>query len=484
MYKKLVVDYKNIHDNIHGYISISNLAYHIINSEEFQRLRKIKQLGTCVYAFPNAYHNRFVHSIGTYYLAGRILNCIVKNTLPGNIDDYLKSIRELENYFDRQYTGKVFVLDEYVCELIKIAALCHDLGHGPFSHVFDDYFLTTKDNPHPNDTHEERSKLLLERIIKKNTILRDIIKESEIEFMKNIINPRDFHFGFIYQIVSNNLNGLDVDKFDYIARDSYVLGLQSGFDHSGLVDHVKIIENNIVYPERVCYEIKKMYETRYSLHKQIYNHKLVISSQLMIVELFKILDPILHLYDSVENMDNYCKLTDEFIFDSVDHKLDLYQELIKYCPEYESKIVSLNKAKEIIHRINNHNMYKFIGYCITDSNFDISIEDYKNLNNFEDNLTNSIIIFKTKIGFVSGNKKNPLENIYTYSTGLFDCNKLQTNKISIHDISLITPKIYQEYITMIYSKSDENSDILKIHEWTKNVLHLKKQSINITHINL
>lgn len=474
---ELIVDFKNIHDNIHGYISISNFAYFIINSEEFQRLRKIKQLGTCVYAFPNAYHNRFVHSIGTYYLASRLINCIVKNTLVGTIDEYLKSITELQDYYHRQYNGEVYLLDEYVCELIKIAALCHDLGHGPFSHVFD----------YIDDSHEERSKLLLENIIKKNSTLSNVIKKQDIEFMKNLISPKEKNQGFIFQIISNSFNGLDVDKFDYIARDSYVLGINSGFDHSGLVDHVKIIDNNIVYPERVCYEIKKMYETRYSLHKQIYNHKSVISSQLMIVELLKILDPILGLSNIGKDMDKFCKLTDDYIFSCVDSMLPLYMELSLYDPKYFEKVNILKDAEKIIKRINNHRMYKFIGYCIADCNIDLTMKDFENIETFDSNYSNQIIIFQTKIGFVSGNKKNPLDNIYTYSTSSFDNIKSQcikANKISIHDISLITPKVYQEYITMIFSKSENQDEWLNIHKWTEEIFRLKKKVVNITHIKL
>ena len=485
MNKGLKTDYKYIHDTIHGYIPISNYAQIIINSEEFQRLRKIKQLGTCVYAFPNAFHNRFVHSIGTYYLAGRILTCILKSTKAGDIENYLKSIKELNNYYKKEYEG-IYILDEYVCELIKIAALCHDLGHGPFSHVFDDYFIPqVRKKVSINDTHEERSKLLLDRIIKKDSILSKIISDDDIEFMKNIISPKEIHQGFIYQIVSNSLNGLDIDKYDYMARDSYMLGLEKGFDYSGLVDHVKVIKNNIAYPERVIYDIKRLYEKRYSLHKQIYNHKTVVAAQLMIIELFKILDPILNLYNSIQNMDDYCKLTDDYIFDSVDHRIKLYEDLSKYDLKYKSSIDSLNKAKIIIDRINNHKMYKFIGYCITDEKFTLSKCDYSKLNSFDQNYLDKIIIFQTKIGFVSGNKKNPLENIYTYSSKLFgvDNESVNLTKISINDISLITPKIYQEYITMIYSKEDNNEYNSKIKIWTEELLKEKNNNF-CSHKNL
>lgn len=353
---QFVEEYKYIHDNVHGYIPISNYAERIINSEEFQRLRKIKQLGTCEYAYPNAIHTRFIHSIGTYYLAGKILERIVKNSDMKYIREYLQTIEELKHYFERKYSSQQFVLDEYVRELIKIGALCHDLGHGPFSHLFDDYFIPHVKHQHQNDTHEERSKLLIIRIIKKDSILSTLIKDTDLAFICSIINPTNKNKGFLYQIVSNSLTGLDVDKFDYITRDSYMLGLKSGFDYRGLIDHVRIIENNLAYPERMIHEIKRLYEERYSLHKKVYNHKTVIGTQLMIIELFKILDPILNLAHSVENMDEFIKLTDEYIFTIVDHRMDLYKELAKYDAKYVNYVERLNCAKEIITRINNHDI--------------------------------------------------------------------------------------------------------------------------------
>src|SRR5207253_5636322 len=137
-----------------------------------------------------AVHTRHEHSIGTYFLAGRILDCISKNTDPLDIYQYFSEITELKQYFNDTYGENIYIFDEFIIELIKIAALCHDLGHGPFSHVFDDFFLPyVKKELSPNDHHEVRSGLLLEKIIKSNKKLSKIIGDNEINFMKNIINP-------------------------------------------------------------------------------------------------------------------------------------------------------------------------------------------------------------------------------------------------------------------------------------------------------
>ena len=88
-YMPLVVNYKKIHDSIHGYISVSNYACKIIDCKYFQQLRNKKQLGTAYYVFPNAIHSRFEHSIGTYNFASRLMNCILQNTKQSHINDYL-----------------------------------------------------------------------------------------------------------------------------------------------------------------------------------------------------------------------------------------------------------------------------------------------------------------------------------------------------------------------------------------------------------
>ena len=115
-----------LYDPIHGLISVSPLAKKIIDTEEFQRLRNIKQLGCCYYVFPGASHNRFEHSIGVYHLANKYIDILNKH---------------------EEFTEK-----EIVC--ITIAGLIHDIGHGPFSHLFDEITPERKN-------HEYRSGQLL-----------------------------------------------------------------------------------------------------------------------------------------------------------------------------------------------------------------------------------------------------------------------------------------------------------------------------------
>src|SRR3990167_9301645 len=117
--------YKQINDTVHGYIPLTRMATEIIDTEEFKRLENLFQLGTCVYVFRGATHTRFEHSIGTYYLADRLCHCILTRTPYMKLDEWLKDIPELREYYKR--SGKSdHLFDEYVIELVKISALCHD----------------------------------------------------------------------------------------------------------------------------------------------------------------------------------------------------------------------------------------------------------------------------------------------------------------------------------------------------------------------
>ena len=458
-YFPLVPNFKKFHDSIHGYIPVSNYACRIIDSKYFQQLRNKKQLGTACYVFPNAVHTRFEHSIGTYNFASKLMDCIFHKTKQSQISEYLSKIKYLQNYYKFKYDGKA-KLDKYICELVKIGALCHDLGHGPFSHLFDDNFLPSVYDPDStnldyhkivNITHEERSANLIEKIIKSDDILKKIILDDEIEFIKHLINPSKEDTGFLFQIVSNYLNGLDVDKYDYLIRDSKVLGFKISFDASRLVDDIVIVNNNICYPEQVIFEIYNMFNLRYNLHKMVYNHKSVISTQLLIIEFMKLIDNELKLSESIKDLEKFIMFGDNTMFDF----LNLYK--IKDVEEIPENI---KKAQDILDKLNRHESYCFVDSLITKDKLDITkdslIKEYTDKKT-QALLQDELVIFKTKIGLVSGDKQHPLDSIYSYSTkSLLQKDIPDVKKIEVDNVSLLIPKVHQEYITMIFVKNKNN----------------------------
>jgi len=433
--------YKEIQDTIHGSIKLSKFAVLIIDNPIFQRLRKLKQLGTCNYVFPNAIHTRFEHSIGTYHLASKILDQINTNSDKLHISQCLSKIPELSD----------FSLSPFNSELIKIAALCHDLGHGPFSHVFDDVFipeLTKKRVSSYLFTHENRSCALLEKIIKENDILNKSLSQNNIDFMKSLINPSKQQNGFIYQIVSNNLNSLDVDKFDYIVRDSKMVNINTGFDFYRLINSAIVINDIICYPEQTLYDIQNLFSARHQFHRQIYGHKGVIASQFMIIEIMFQMEPILKLSEGIENIDKFILLTDEYILES-----------IKLLKPYvvESLKPNIELAEKILNMLDHHVLYQLIKTFVTKTELLISKSDLSN----ELCDPNDILVYKNKVGYVSGNKENPMNNIFTYKTK--DLHNgfeyLKATKCCNDTFTKLVPASYQEIITMIFYKNKFDKDI-------------------------
>ena len=150
---------KILNDPVHGHVSLDSLTCQIIDTPQFQRLRFLKQLGAAYYVFPGASHNRFEHSIGVCHLAAEMIASI------------------------RAKQPELMITDSDV-KCVKVAALCHDLGHGPFSHIFDNEFMP-KTFPERNFTHESASEAMLGQIVLENDIDLD---EAELCFVKDLIH--------------------------------------------------------------------------------------------------------------------------------------------------------------------------------------------------------------------------------------------------------------------------------------------------------
>lgn len=460
---------KRIHDCIHGTISLSKFAVKIIDTKIFQRLRGLSQLGTCNYVFPNAIHTRFEHSIGTYHMASRLLERLPQK-INKSVDTYLGSIPELQRYYAEMYDNQIHPLDLYVCELIKIGALCHDLGHGPFSHVFDDVFLVNLGKADDYcASHEERSCVLLELIIKSDSLLSSIVQADEIEFIKTLISPSDKHNGFVYEIVSNQKTSLDVDKFDYLQRDIYSLNFNAKIDVSTMVDQIKIVDNYEVFtddidhlysftypdPGKAIDDITNLFRTRHRLHSQVYRHKAVISAQLMVIEIFTLLDDILGLSESITDMSKFCKMTEGYIFNSVKFIADHLSIL------NSDQTERFNKAVKLINDLETRNLYSIVYHFVSSEKIDIN----QHINNFDD--YDSIIFYQNKIGYVSGNKPNPLDSIHVYNTKNSEfSSKITSHKKNKQDMSLLIPDRHQEYVTTIYYKNKYNKKrISELHDY-------------------
>lgn len=475
-----------IDDVLYGTIQFSRFAIEIIDAPEFQRLRKMQQLGLANYVFPNAVHTRFEHSLGTYFQSKEITKRLADVTPSVDMNEYLRNIPELNDYIEKNHKEKKCDFDKYLQELVNIAALCHDMGHGPFSHLFDDIFISQSDlQMHENAQHEKRSQLLVELIIKRSPYLSTRISDDHIRLIQNIIDPPKNSKGFIYQIVSNNANSLDVDKFDYITRDMCVIGKKTSFDYRKLITQAVITNNMIAYPKECAFDIYQLFNMRHTMHRQIYNHPGVVSANLMMADMMKQINKLLHITDSIKDMDLFCRFTDSFI-DQYPGFLALSNNDDKNDPFYEI----INNIIDISNKIKSHKFYYLLFAFVLEEpiNFDKN-EIFKDT--FPQYL-DDIYIFTSIVGFVGGNKPNPLDNIYLYDDVRYSNDKIQyignTIQKNKHGITNLISNKYQEHLYMVfYKKNDESSRknvIPKLEEHFKNYITNFLQQYVIKYIKI
>ena len=316
-----------IYDIIHGNIVIDPLAKRIIDTEEFQRLRNIKQLGCCNFVFPGTVHTRFEHSIGVYYLAKKYIDILNKQHV----------------YFTERER-----------ECISIAGLIHDLGHGPYSHLFDELF--TKDK-----NHEYRSGELFKMMNEKYNFG---ITKDEIETIINYIYPKNIEINptekYKYQIISNN-NGIDVDRFDYLMRDIQMTGLNYGIEYERIMHHSKIEEGEIIYSEKVKTNIEEFFRIRFIMYKEVYNHRTVRGIEFMMKDFIRFFNELYSISNIIQN--------DDWI------KFNQLNDSIIYLHNFHTNLNEKEcKMKEIIHNIMARNIYKSIGEIITKEDINPTID--------------------------------------------------------------------------------------------------------------
>jgi HD superfamily phosphohydrolase len=407
-------NYTIFEDPLYGYMKFDSLCMQFINTIEFQRLRYLRQLGPLSYIYNSANHTRLEHSLGVSYLSYNLINKF--------------KIEQPE-----------LIISNKDIKLIQLSGLLHDIGHGPYSHIFDGEFIPYI-YPTINYKHEIMSLKIIDYMIDINYI---DIEQSDINSIKNYIINNNKNSDFKYQIVANYTNSIDVDKFDYLVRDIYYLsGYSKINDFTKILKYNRIIDNTICYNSKMSLDIYNLFQQRYNMHKQYYNHKIGKAIEYMIRDILIESNNYFKISDSINNIYNFLNFTDDII------------NTIKLTNEN-----SLTKAKNIINRIETRNFYNFIDEIIIPVDISKNLNKIKSIdiisyNNLSINIED-IIIFDKKINY-NYKDKNPVDYVYFYDT-----NNINTKyKMNKNHISLLLPDIFEERIIRIYSKIN-NNDINK-----------------------
>lgn len=232
---------KIINDPVYGFITIDHpLLLQIISHPYYQRLRRIHQMAFAHLVYPGAVHTRLHHSLGAYHLMCNALN-------------------ELGN------KGVLITAEEKVAA--KAAILLHDAGHGPFSHALESILVR-------DVAHEDISILMMQRM---NEELNGQL-EMAIQIFTN-----QYHKQFLYQLISGQL---DVDRMDYLTRDSFFTGVSEGvIGYDRIIKMLTVHKGQLVVEEKAIYSIEKFLVSRRLMYWQVYLHKAVLSAEMMLVKI-------------------------------------------------------------------------------------------------------------------------------------------------------------------------------------------------------
>ncbi len=230
---------KIINDPVFGFINIrSELVFDLIEHPYFQRLRRIKQLGLSCMVYPGANHTRFEHALGALHLMRSAIGILKMKGLD---------------------------ISDEEADAVSVAILLHDIGHGPFSHVLESTLV-------PDVHHESISLLLMEELNRQF--------EGKLELAIRIFT-NNYHRHFLHQLVSSQL---DMDRLDYLSRDSFFSGVSEGVIGSERIIKMLNVKNDeLVVEYKGIYSVENFLIARRLMYWQVYLHKTVLSAEYLLI---------------------------------------------------------------------------------------------------------------------------------------------------------------------------------------------------------
>ena len=295
----------DIIDPIHDFVRVYDNELKIIDTPIFQRLRRIRQLSGAHLIYPGAQHTRFEHSLGVMHIASMAGQALAEKGVV--------SFDDIQN--------------------LRLAGLLHDIGHGPFSHLFEEIFEEKRKISHEDLGRDIILKTEIGDIISKNGFDKKLITklafgDSKLQFMNEIIS-----------------GALSADIMDYLLRDGYFTGAEHAkIDHHRLTHSLDVYKNKLALDKSSLVNFETMMISRFQMFKAVYFHKTVRAGEVMLLEAMDLAEDELGL--SSMNLDEYLKLSDDVILAKL---LNL--------PEHNSK---LKASKKIATDYLNRNLFKSV----------------------------------------------------------------------------------------------------------------------------
>ena len=330
---------KILNDPVYGFINIpSDLIFDIVEHPYFQRLRRIKQLGLTHLVYPGALHTRFSHALGSMFLMHNAIEVIKQ---------------------------KGHQITEEESQAAKIAILLHDIGHGPFSHALEHSIVE-------NMSHEMISDIFMNKL--------NEIFEGKISMALEIFRGK-YHKNFLHQLVTGQL---DMDRLDYLARDSFFTGVSEGIiGTERIIKMLNVCDGKLAVEIKGIYSIEKFLVSRRLMYWQVYLHKTVLSAEQLLIKILKrakylaqnhidvFATPVFQIFlknnfsqkDFNKNndlIDSFSKLDDFDIFTSIkvwqSHQDKILSELSKALVNrklYQIEMQNNSFSKDIISKLKN-----------------------------------------------------------------------------------------------------------------------------------
>ena len=289
-------NYLDIIDPIHDFIRVYEHELSIIDNPIFQRLRRIRQLSGAHLTYPAAQHTRFEHSLGVMHIASQAGHAL-------NEKGILKS-------------------DDI--EILRLSGLLHDIGHGPFSHLFEEIIQEKK------ISHEDFGK----EIILKSEIGDNLSKSGYDKKLVTKIAFGDSKFQYMNEIVSG---ALSADMMDYLLRDGYFTGAEHAkIDHKRITQSLDVHKKKLALERSALYSFESMMHSRYQMFKAVYFHKTVRAAEVMLLEALRLSNDEFGF--TTFNLNEFVNLTDEYVLTTlISSKSTKLKRARQFAQDYQNR---------------------------------------------------------------------------------------------------------------------------------------------------